>query len=65
MTYALDDDDTETLRSVKVVGVTKIGPKVWLVVDVGGLQKALGYLELERIRTILPTSGTFSVERKP
>lgn len=65
ITYALNDEDTEILRPVKVVGVTKIGPKVFLVVDVGGPQPALGYLELERIRTILPVSGTFSIERKP
>lgn len=65
ITYALNDDHTETLRSVKVVGVTKIGAKAFLVVDTGGPQKALGYLELESIRSILPMSGTFPIERKP
>ena len=62
VTYALNETDVQTIRPAKIVGLSTLGSKTFLVVDVGGPQKAIGYLELDRVRAILPTQGLFSVD---
>ena len=52
----------QTVRPVKVIGMTMIESVPFLIIDVDGPQKALGYLELDRVGTILPTQGVFSIE---
>ena len=64
VTYEVNAFEVDTLKPTKVIGVTTIGSQAFLIVDVGGPQKALGYVELDRVRAILPTQGVFSVERK-
>ena len=64
VTYEVNAFEVDTLKPAKVIGVTTIGSTAFLIVDVGGPQKALGYVELDRVRALLPAQGLFSVERK-
>lgn len=62
VTYELTEAEVQTIKPAKVLGVVTIGVKAFLAIDVGGPQKAIGYLELDRVRTILPVQGVFSLD---
>jgi len=64
ITYEVSAFEVQTIKPAHVLGVMTIGTKAFLIIDVGGPQKSLGYVELERVRAILPTPGPFSLERE-
>ena len=55
ITYEVSAFEVQTIRPEKIIEVTTTGSVPFLIIDVGGPQKTLGYLELDRVRAILPT----------
>ena len=62
VTYVTHTYEAQIIKPVKVVNVVMMGGQAFLVVDVGGPQRAIGYLALNGVRTILPVQGFYSVE---
>ena len=67
VTYEVSEWETEVIKPVTVLGTATIGTKTFLTVQsVGFSPKQTAYLELDRVRAIVPLAApsVFSLERR-